>query len=196
METKFIHEKYLSKVRVPSFNNFASKLTGLITVHSVSLGCCNAYKLMLTWIKYYNTAILLYRIPGTPLQKHLKATTITFKNIFALTSALMTCKNDLVIEGMKTSSKYASFSSHLLREAAQVDEAFLGEEEEEEEETFVNDDEHDNEEVEADKNNNHVEEEQVNSVEEDIVDDSNENSFVEEDVEDEVGEGNSNNNGY
>ncbi|KAI8084080.1 uncharacterized protein B0P05DRAFT_570480 [Gilbertella persicaria] len=177
MEIKFIHEKYLLKVRVPPFNNFASKLTDPIAAHSVSFGCCNAYK-----------------IPGTALQKHPETTTITFKNIFVLTSALITCKNDLVIEGMKTSSKYMSFSGHLLREAAQVDEAFLGEEEEEE--TSVDDDEHDNEEVEADKNVNHVEEEQLNNAEEGIVGDSNENSFAEEEVEDEVGEGNSNNNGY
>lgn len=68
-ETKFINEKYLSITRVPSFNNFATKLTGPIAVHSVSLSCSNAYKLMLTWIKFYNMAVRLYRTPHTALQK-------------------------------------------------------------------------------------------------------------------------------
>ncbi|KAI8889614.1 hypothetical protein K501DRAFT_315055 [Backusella circina FSU 941] len=104
-----------------------------------------------------SSSVLLYKFPGTTLQKH----------------------------GIKTSSKYASFSDHLLREAVQVDEAFLGEEEEEETDADVDDDEYENEndEVETDKNNSRVKEEHMGSVEEDIVGDSNENSSIEEDVE-------------
>ncbi|KAI7898442.1 uncharacterized protein BX663DRAFT_555804 [Cokeromyces recurvatus] len=143
-ETKFINEKYLSITRAPSFNDFASKLTGPIAV------------------KYYKTAVLLYRLPGAALQKQPKTTTITFKTIFSLTSALIP--------------------------SVQVDEVFSGEEEGEKTVVDDNDDGYENEEVEANKNSRHVEEEQASSVEEDIVDDSNENSSVDEDVEDGVNE--------
>ncbi|KAI7897438.1 uncharacterized protein BX663DRAFT_556741 [Cokeromyces recurvatus] len=73
---------------------------------------------------------------------------------------------------------------------AQVDEAFSGKEEEEETVIADSDDEYENEKVEANKNSRHVEEEQAINVEEDIVDDSNENSFVDEDIDDGVNEAN------
>ncbi|CEG84906.1 hypothetical protein RMATCC62417_18649 [Rhizopus microsporus] len=147
-ETKFINEKYLSVTRAPSFNNFASKLTSKISVCSVSFGYSNAYELTLTWIKYHNTAVRLHRLSGTALQKHIDALTIIFKNIFSLTSALISCKNELIVDSIKTSTKYALSSDHLLREAALEDE-------DEEEETVVDD-----EEVETDKGSSEEEEEQ------------------------------------
>lgn len=67
-ETNFINDKYLKITRLPRFDDFASKLTSHIAIYSTNFESSNAYKLMLTWIKYYNTAVRLHRTPQTPLK--------------------------------------------------------------------------------------------------------------------------------
>lgn len=62
-ESKLINDKYLQKTKAPTFNNFSHKQTEDIAVMSVNPGCTNAYKLMLTWIKFCNTSVRLHRLP-------------------------------------------------------------------------------------------------------------------------------------
>ncbi|KAL7334347.1 hypothetical protein PS15p_212264 [Mucor circinelloides] len=68
-KTKFINSKYLSKTATPSFHDFSSTLADDIAAYSTTFDSPNAYKLMMTWITYYNTAIRLYRTPQTKLQR-------------------------------------------------------------------------------------------------------------------------------
>jgi hypothetical protein len=90
--TRFIYEEYLEVTPNPTFHHFIAKFSDKIAVFQSQ----NAFKLMTTWINLYNRSINIYRKPDSPFAKTV---------------------NNLLKDGMKTSTKYSLRSGQLIRAA-------------------------------------------------------------------------------